>query len=218
MTDPQLIIGNKNYSSWSLRPWLVLKHLGIDFDEIRLPLFTDTFKQQIQQYSQANRVPVLKTAETTIWDSLAICEYLAEQHPQLWPDDSACRALARSAVAEMHSGFMALRGELPMNCRAQQRSLDYSAAAADDIDRMQALWQQCRDQNPSAGPWLFGRFGIIDAFFAPVAVRFNAYQVPLTPPSQRYIETQLANPDLQLWVDQGRAEVEVLAEEEAGQD
>ena len=146
MKDLQLIIGNKNYSSWSLRPWLVLKHLGLDFNEIRVPLFTETFKQQIRQYSHAEKVPVLQSGDLTIWDSLAICEYLAEQHPQLWPDDVADRALARSAVAEMHSGLMALRGELPMNCRANQRRLDYSAAAATDIERVQALWKQCQQQ------------------------------------------------------------------------
>ena len=223
MRPLQLIIGNKNYSSWSLRPWLALKHLGIDFDEIRVPLFTDSFKQQIRQYSHADKVPVLISDETTIWDSLAICEYLAEQYPQLWPDNAVDRALARSAVAEMHSGFMALRGELPMNCRANQRRLDYSAAAATDIARIQALWLQCQNQSQQSqpqqqGPWLFGRFGIIDAFFAPVAIRFNAYQLPLTSQAQHYIDTQLANPDLQHWIAQGSAELEVLAEEEAGQD
>ncbi|MEH6651344.1 MAG: glutathione S-transferase family protein [Motiliproteus sp.] len=217
MSELQLVIGNKNYSSWSLRPWLVLKQLHVEFEEIRIPLFTDNFKQQIRQYSEAEKVPILKTSELTVWDSLSICEYLAEQHPHLWPDHPADRALARSAVAEMHSGFTALRHELPMNCRAQQRSLNYSDAAAADLNRIQSLWQQCKSQSQQPGPWLFGRFGIIDAFFAPVVIRCNAYKIPLSELAQGYLKTQLANPDLQQWIDAGKAESEVIEEEEAGE-
>ncbi len=216
MTTAQLVIGNKNYSSWSLRPWLVLKHLGIAFEEIRLPLFTDTFQQQIRQYSGAARVPVLRDGGLDIWDSLAICEYLAEQHPQLWPQDRADRALARSAVAEMHAGFVALRTEMPMNCRAHQRRLDYSPAAAADIARIESLWQQCRTQSGDQGPWLFRQFGIIDAYFAPVVIRFNAYRVPLTDSSKAYCRTQLANPHLRQWIAAGVGESEVIDAEEAG--
>ncbi|OMH33601.1 glutathione S-transferase family protein [Motiliproteus sp. MSK22-1] len=217
MAETTLIIGNKNYSSWSLRPWLVLKQLGINFDEERIRLFEAGFKDNILKHSAAGKVPVLKTAGLTIWESLAICEYLGEQHPELWPEDTADRALARSAVSEMHAGFMALRNELPMNCRAQQRKLDYSADAAADIQRIESLWQQCKQQSKQQGPWLFGKFGIVDAFYAPVAIRLTGYQIPLSPESEAYRLTQLSNPYLQQWIEAGQAEVEIIAEEEVGE-
>ncbi len=220
MQTMQLVIGNKNYSSWSLRPWLVLKQLGIRFEEIRIPLFTDSFKQQISQYSGATKVPVLCTGQQAvpnIWESSAICEYLAERHPELWPEDAGQRALARSVTAEMHAGFSALRNELPMNCRAAQRSLRYSDQAAADIRRIEALWQQCRQQRTEPGAWLLGRFGIVDAFYAPVVIRFNAYQVPLSESAREYCQHWLASPHLQQWIEEGCAEVEVIAEEEVGE-
>ncbi|MEH6628325.1 MAG: glutathione S-transferase family protein [Motiliproteus sp.] len=228
MTDTQLIIGNKNYSSWSLRPWLLMKHLNIPFEEIRIPLYTNNYSQKILQYSGAGKVPVLKINGLTIWDTLAISEYLAELEPKLWPSDPQSRSLARSAVAEMHSGFTALRQELPMNCRANQRKLECSEAAIKDIRRIEALWQQCQEQqshssspssSPSssnASPWLFGEFGIIDAFFAPVALRFQGYQLQLQPHSRAYIGTQTHNAHLQQWIRDGQGEAEIIEEEEVG--
>lgn len=215
-----LVIGNKNYSSWSLRPWLVLKHLGVSFKELQLQLDTPAFKQQVGLYTQTGRVPVLVEGSLNIWDSLAICEYLAEDHPGLWPDDRSQRAQARAMVCEMHSGFNALRTSLPMNCRADQRQLEIPAAARQEIDRIEQIWQQCADSctrgTRSQGPWLFGRFGIIDAFFAPVAIRFQGYRLNLSPNSSRYIRLQLDNPLLQEWVEAGRRESALIAHEEAG--
>ena len=213
---PTLIIGNKNYSSWSLRPWLVLRYLGIDFDEVRLALDTPEFKSQILRYSAVGRVPVFQDEQVQIWDSLAICEYLAESHPTLWPDERSERALARAFVSEMHSGFNALRNELPMNCRAEQRQITPSAAALADIDRIEQIWQQCINLHANEGPWLFGRFGIIDAFFAPVALRFQGYRLTLSHNSLEYVRLQLANPLLQEWLCAGQQEAEVLPREEVG--
>ncbi len=213
---PILIIGNKNYSSWSLRPWLVLKHLGIAFDEVRIPLDTAEFQQQIRRYSAAARVPVYLDGPVHISDSLAICEFLAETQPQLWPDDRSQRAQARAFVCEMHSGFNALRRELPMNCRADRRQVELSPAAIDDIHRIEAIWQQCLSTPANDGPWLFGRFGIIDAFFAPVAIRLHGYRLDLHPTSTAYIRWQLSNPLLQQWITAGQHETERLPHEEVG--
>ena len=215
-----LVIGNKNYSSWSLRPWLVLKHLGIDFDERQLQLDTEQFQSQLALFSNAGRVPVWIVDQLKIWDSLAICEYLAEAHPKLWPDEVDERALARAMVCEMHSSFNALRNELPMNCRAEQRQIDISSEARRDIDRIEQIWQQCythrSSPSHSEGPWLFGRFGIIDAFFAPVAIRFHGYRLNLTPATKAYVQLQLDNPLLQQWITAGQAEAEIIAHEERG--
>ncbi|MFT6915647.1 MAG: glutathione S-transferase [Motiliproteus sp.] len=213
---PTLVIGNKNYSSWSLRPWLVLKHLGVSFEEVLLQLNTPSFKQQVGQYTQTGRVPVLVEGSLKISDSLAICEYLAEDHPALWPDDRSQRARARALVCEMHSGFNALRNALPMNCRANQRQLEISAAARQNIDRIEQIWQQCVDTRTLEGPWLFGRFGIIDAFFAPLAIRFRGYRLNLSPNSNEYIRLQLDNPLLQEWINAGQRESAVIPNEEAG--
>ncbi|MCW8883803.1 MAG: glutathione S-transferase family protein [Motiliproteus sp.] len=219
MANRQLIIGNKNYSSWSLRAWLLLKHLQIPFEEIRIPLFQPGYHQKILQHSSAGRVPILKEDGHTIWDSLAIAEYLAEQHPTLWPADASLRAYARAAVAEMHAGFMALRQELPMNCRAIQRQLEYSEQAARDIERIEAIWLQCQQleqQHQIQGPWLLGDFGIIDAFYAPVALRLQGYQIPLQAHSRSYLQCQLDNPLLKQWIEEGQNESEIIEEEEVG--
>lgn len=217
MTIPRLVIGNKNYSSWSLRPWLLLKHVGAAFDEVRIPLDTPEFLAQVSQYSGAGRVPVYIEGEKTIWDSLAIAEYLAEVHPQLWPLDPSARAFARSMVAEMHSGFTGLRSALPMNCSANQRVITLSSRALSDMQRIEHLWMACAPYSDGKGPWLFGTFSIADAFFAPVVVRFQGYQLELRSETKRYCQTQLSNPHLQQWIAAGQAESEVLESEEAGQ-
>ncbi|WP_210394588.1 glutathione S-transferase family protein [Motiliproteus sediminis] len=215
---PTLIIGNQNYSSWSLRPWILLKHAGIAFDTRRIGLFTDTFKAEITQYSEAGKVPVYQDGGLTLWESLAICEYVAELRPELWPDEPQARAIARAVCSEMHAGFNALRNELPMNCRARNRRISITDQCRADIDRVESIWRQCREQYGSEGPWLFDRYSVADAFFAPVVLRFQAYELTLTEETHAYCQTVLADPHLQQWISAGRAESEVLAEDEAGED
>ncbi len=222
MSTLRLVIGNKNYSSWSLRAWLVLKHLGLEFEEICLDLRDPAFIEKISAFSQARLVPVLLDGDLTIWDSLAICEYLGEQHPHLWPLALEQRALARSAVAEMHSGFQALRQELPMNCRGTPRQQLYSQQAAADIQRLTQLWRDCLHSHQTLntqhtlsphqtrGPWLFGEFTLTDAYFAPVVLRFHGYGVELDALSQQYCSTQLQNPHLQQWLQEARLETSLL--------
>lgn len=220
MTQRTLIIGNKNYSSWSLRPWLVLRKAGLDFQEKRVvltqPDFKETLKQQGMLGGLAGKVPILLDGENSIWESQAICEYLAESNPELWPKDPATRALARAMVAEMHAGFTALRHELPMNCRAEARTLMISAAALQDIQRIETLWETALRSKPVEGPWLFGTFSITDAFFAPVALRFYGYRVPLQEHTRAYIKQWLDDPDLTEWRKAGQAEHEIILEEEVG--
>ena len=186
-----LVIGNKNYSSWSLRAWLYLKESRIDFKEIRLAMFADQWKEKVASYSPAKRVPVLIDGELAIWDSLAIIEYLQEKEGTFaWPEDLAARALARSITAEMHSGFMAIRNELPQNIRARNpRELaDFSEAARHQIERVVDIWTDARQRFGQDGPWLFGQFSIADAFYAPVALRFATYQLDLGPVVQDYVQ------------------------------
>lgn len=208
MAHLTLVIGNKNYSSWSLRPWLLLKHLGLPFTEVRVDLTAADATQQIRQYSPAGRVPVLIDGGTQVWESLAICEYLAERAPAgaVWPQAAEARALARAIASEMHSGFAALRMELPMDCRAQQTGVTVSAAAESDIARVVEIWTGCRRQHKTAGPWLFGRFGAADAMFAPVALRFASYGLALPEPAATYIATVLADPAVRAWIAAGQAE------------
>jgi glutathione S-transferase len=212
MSTYTLIIGNKNYSSWSLRPWLVLKQTGIDFAEIRIPLDTPNTRQQILQYSPTGRVPVLQHDRLHIWDSLAICEYLAEQFPHrhLYPQDQETRAIARAISAEMHSGFPHLRQHLSMDCRTRHPAKTFAPEVQADIDRIQQIWQTCRQQYGTNGDYLFGEFSIADAMFAPVASRFITYSVPLTPPSQAYVEAIFAHPPMQEWLAAAAAETEQL--------
>lgn len=207
-----LIIGNKKYSSWSLRPWLFLRHHDIEFQEVRIPLYQAGSKAEIQRYSAAGKVPVLWDGELPIWDSLAILEYLAERFPQTqgWPEDFAERALARALAAEMHSGFMALREHCGMNVSRTPAAKALPDAAKADAARIDAIWRECRQRYAERGPWLFGRFTIADAMFAPVALRFQAYALPHGPESRDYIETVLAEPAMQEWLTAGRAETEVL--------
>lgn len=218
METPLLVIGNKNYSSWSLRPWLLLRHLGIEFEEVRIALDTPEFQQQVKRYSNAGKVPVYIQGELRIWDSLAICEYLAEKYPQAWPHSEKSRALARSVCAEMHSGFSALRNELPMNCRAHDRIVQLSDAAKQDINRIENIWELCRKYRKGDGPWLFGDFSVADAFYAPVAIRFNGYRLELKEHSRSYCQTQLNNSHLQEWIRAGQEESEIVEADEAGEE
>lgn len=214
MAKPVLVIGNKNYSSWSLRPWLLLKQFGIDFEEIRIPLFTEQMPQLMAEHTPCNKVPVIKDGELAVWDSLAVCEYINLRFldGKGWPEDLQLMSLGRAAVAEMHSGFPVLRHELPMNVRRSYTGFKTSENAQKDIDRIIALWQQLLDR--SGGPWLLGEFSIADAFYAPVASRFNTYSIELPENLQAYVDQVLALEAYQEWLRDAKAEKEVIPEEE----
>jgi glutathione S-transferase len=216
-SEPLLILGNKNYSSWSLRPWLLMKHFGIKFDERVLWLDTPEFATAVAEASPSKRVPVLHHAGRVVWDSLAICEYVNEVflEGRGWPADAGLRALARSAACEMHSGFSALRTHLPMNCSRRPDGYRWPAEADADIARVQALWAQLRAASKARGPFLCGEFGIVDAMFAPVAIRFRGYGPVLEPEAQAYVDQLLSLPALQVWIADGVAESARIAKYEA---
>ena len=217
----QLVIGNQNYSSWSMRPWVAMTHFGVSFETIKLELDTPVFAAQIKQYSNANTVPVLKTQNGTATDSLSILETLADSYPQMWPSDPKLKIMARNAVARMHSGFFALRSEMPMNCRANQRRLDITPACRNDIDQVEALWAQCLAAANQAGQtqgYLLGGFSIADAFFAPVVVRLCGYKVTVNATTQTYMDTMLTTPAVMAWMAAGVKETSILHQDEAGFD
>jgi glutathione S-transferase len=216
MPDRLLVIGNRNYSSWSLRPWLVLKALGLPSTVVRIPLDRPDTVERIRQYSTAGRVPVLVEDGITVWDSLAIIEHLAEAHPGLWPSEPAARAMARSISAEMHSGFLALRNDLPMNIRATGRRIDLALATRADIDRIIAIWLDARQRFGADGPWLFGAWSAADAMYTPVASRFATYGIDLPAALEAYRTTALEAPAMQEWTALARAESEHIEHEEVG--
>jgi glutathione S-transferase len=207
----KLVIGNKNYSSWSMRPWVAMTAFDIPFQEIRILLDRPDTATQIARYSASGRVPVLLTQELAIWDSLAICEYLAEQFPEkaMWPQDMAARAMARCACAEMHSGFAGLRSAMSMNIRASFPGKGRTPDAQADIGRICELWEQCLSRF-GHHRFLFGEFSIADAFFAPVVMRFRTYEVSLAPALQAYCERVAAHPAVAKWCAQAHAETEVI--------
>lgn len=209
---PTLVIGNKNYSSWSLRAWLALCQAQIDFEEIRIPLYGPASKEQVLRYSPSGKVPVLIDGDVTVWESLAIGEYLAERYPDrgLWPEAPDARALARAVSCEMHAGFVVLRTHMSMNCRKHLPGKGRAAGVQDDIDRVCAIWKECRTKFGADGPFLFGAFSIADAMFAPVVLRFETYAVRLDSLSRDYADAVLALPAVQAWVNDARAETEVL--------
>lgn len=214
---PLLVIGNYNYSSWSLRAWLALRQAGVAFDVERIALDTPGADEAILAHNGGGTVPVLKVAGTTIWESLAICEYAAECNPSLWPDAPLTRAVARAVAGEMHAGFEALRAAMPMNCRAAGRRVAVTAGVARDIARIESLWQACRERYGSGGPWLFGRFSVADAMYAPVVSRFATYGVELASPlAAGYAAALLEEPAMVEWVTAARAETEVVVADEAG--
>jgi glutathione S-transferase len=203
-----LVIGNKNLSSWSLRPWLVLEHFGLEFKEIKLPLDTPEFFRDIVKYTPAKRVPVLIDGEQHIWDSLAIAEYVNEKvQGRAWPADPATRAHARAVSAEMHSGFSALRQHWPMKATGQSTA-ELPPAGRDDVARVQQLWLECRKQYASRGPWLFGDYSIADAMYAPVALRFRHYGARLaSAEAEAYFHQLIQDPFLQAWIKDAEAEI-----------
>jgi glutathione S-transferase len=219
----QLFIGNKNYSSWSMRPWVLLQQSGIPFQEVmvRFDSFeaNSTFKKTLQGATPTGKVPLLVDGDLAIWDTLAIAEYLAEQFPErhLWPADRAARARARSICAEMHSGFTALRGNCPMNIEAQLadtgalRWRDKPGVRA-DVQRLVDMWSSLLQEH--GGPLLFGNFSVADAYFAPVCMRLKTYALPVPPPIAAYVERVCALPGVNAWIDQALAEKDFLDFEE----
>jgi glutathione S-transferase len=209
----KLVIGNKNYSSWSLRPWLALRANDIAFEEVFIPLYTGAAdKQRILDVTPSGKVPALIDGDITVWDSLAIIEYVAERFPQsrLWPEDRAARAHARAISAEMHSGFMALRNECGMNLHRPVKAIELSADARANIARIEQIWIDCRQRYGKPGPFLFGAFGGADAMFAPVVHRFRTYAIELAPDAADYMKTMMALPAFDEWTRAGLAETIVI--------
>lgn len=219
-----LTIGSKAYSSWSLRPWLVAIHFKIDVIVKSIPFRTvdgtrrldDETLQKLADASPSSLVPVLHVGETAIWDSMAICEYLAEANKthRLWPRQAQARGVARAVSAEMHSGFSNLRGYLPFCAKARVAAAvdeHLPEAVKRDVRRIEKIWDGCMSQSAAKGPFLFGQFTIADAMFAPVALRFHTYRIHLSPVSQRYVEAILGLPATQEWINHARTEPDIIA-------
>jgi len=211
-----LVIGNKNYSSWSFRPWLALKVAGIAFEETLISLDAPDFKARLTALSGAGKVPVLIDGDTHVWESLAILEYLAEKFPAaaLWPQHPAARAHARAVAAEMHAGFLPLRRQLPMNVRRPVMPCKFEADAAGDVARIDAIWSECRARFAAAGPFLYGAFGAADAMYAPVVWRFHTYAVEVSAAAGAYMRALMALPAWSEWREAARREPWVLPHDE----
>ena len=216
MASLTLVIGNKNYSPWSLRPWLFMKHAGLEFQEIVIPLDTREFRDQSDRYGPSGRVPVLRHGKLCVWDSLAICEYVAELSGKGWPQAREARAVARAVCAEMHSGFTTLRSLWPMNARARNRRTAVTAALEADIERIDEIWNDCRVRFGGDGPWLFGDYGIADAMYAPVVLRFNTYGARISQTARWYMASVLEDAALQDWLQAAKHEPWTIAVEEVG--
>jgi glutathione S-transferase len=212
----RLIIGNKNYSSWSLRPWLAMKVAGIGFEETLISLEAPDFKARVTALSGAGRVPVLIDGDVRVWESLAILEYLAEKFPaaSLWPKGTAARAQARAVATEMHAGFAALRRQLPMNVSRPVKTHPLDDAAAADVARIDAIWSGCRAKFGAGGAFLFGPFGAADGMYAPVVWRFHTYAVEVSAAARDYIRAVLALPASVEWREAARRETWVLPHDE----
>ena len=216
MAPLTLVIGNKNYSGWSLRPWLFMKHVGLEFQELMVPLDTPETREQIDRYTPSGRVPVLRQGTLCVWDSLAICEYIAELSGKGWPQAPEVRAVARAVCAEMHSGFSTLRSLWPMNARARNRRTAITAALEADIERIDEMWNDCRGRFGAGGPWLFGEYGVADAMDAPVVLRFNTYGARISQTARWYMASVLEDGPLQEWLQAAKQEPWTIAAEEVG--
>ena len=222
----QLYIGNKNYSSWSMRPWVLMTEVGIPFEEVRLRLDSaadSPFKKTLLELAPTGRVPLLVDAGFAVWDTLAIVEYLAESYPdrRVWPEAKKARARARSLCAEMHAGFAALRERLPMNIEASlpevgARCIAEFPAVAADLTRIDAMWTDQLAE--SGGPFLFGAFSAADAYFAPVVARLKTYAPPIGAATSAYVERVLALRSVRSWCDAARAEHDFIQEDEPYRD
>jgi glutathione S-transferase len=216
MAPLTLVIGNKNYSSWSLRAWLLMKHVGAVFEEILVPLNSPGTREEIERYGPSGRVPVLRDGELRIWDSLAICEYVAELTGKGWPEKREARAVARSVCAEMHSGFTTLRSLWPMNARARNRRTAESPSLEADIERIDEIWNDCRQRFGSGGPWLFGEYSVADAMYAPAVLRFNTYGARISQTARWYMASVLEDGALQEWLQAAKQEPWTIASDEVG--
>ena len=216
MSNLTLIIGNKNYSSWSLRAWIFLKQFEIEFNEIKVPLSTDTTDKELAKYNSNFKVPVLIDDDLTIWDSLAIVEYLSEQYLDFkgMPSEASKRAVARSVSAEMHSSFFNIRNDLPMNCRKLFKNFQPSQQVEKEIQRIKSIWNQCRAQYSNNGKWLFGSYSIADAMFAPIVLRFNTYGIKLDGLEKEYSQTVLSQKHIIDWIKSSKQEKQVIESEE----
>jgi glutathione S-transferase len=211
-----LVIGNKNYSSWSFRPWLAMKVAGITFDETVASLVAADFKARVLALGGSGRVPVLCDGDVRVWESLAILEYLAEKFPAagLWPENPAARAYARAVASEMHAGFVSLRRHLPMNVARPVKFRALDSGTVKDVARIDAIWRECRSKYGSGDPFLFGSFGAADAMFAPVVWRFHTYAAEVSSTALSYMRAMMALPSWDEWRDAARRETWVLAEDE----
>ncbi|MBS24594.1 MAG: glutathione S-transferase [Gammaproteobacteria bacterium] len=208
----RLVIGNKNYSSWSLCPWLLLNMFDVDFEEIQITLYQDNTAEKLGPYSPSLKVPVLLHKDTTVWDSLAICEYISENllGGAGWPGSPQRKANARSVSAEVHSEFATLKAEWPMNCKASYR-LSPSQELENEVARIDAIWSCCRRRFGENGKYLYGRFSIADCMFAPIAISFESYRADLCGDANSYMQSLLDNPFVQKWITLGRREKEHLS-------
>lgn len=220
MVPMTLVMGNRNYSSWSLRAWLTMRMAGLTFEEVVIPLDQPDTRERILEHSPAGRVPVLHHGSVTVWESLAICEYVAETVPgaRLWPETVPARAEARAISAEMHAGFATLRAELPMNVRADRPGVVPTPEVEADIDRILMIWRNCRRRFSTGGPFLFGRFSVADAMYAPVVSRFATYRVPMGAIERDYASTVYNLPPMREWTKAAAAESWVIDGEEVGED
>jgi glutathione S-transferase len=212
----KLVIANKNYSSWSMRPWVLLTQAGIAFEEVQLWFDDDAHVPGGEDYSPTGQVPVLTIDDEPVWDSLAICEAVAELFPdkELWPTDPRSRQVARSICGEMHAGLRNLRSAMPMNIRASHPGKGMTAEAKNDIERVTAAWETCRERFGAQGDMLFGGFGIADAYYAPVVMRFMTYAVTLPPVAQSYAAAVRRLPAVRAWIDAARQETAFVRADE----
>lgn len=198
---PTLVFANRLYSSWSLRPWLLMKQLGVAFDEVLIPLDTPTTKAEVLKYSPAGKVPVLVDGDATVWESIAIMDHVGEAYgAPVWPEERRARAMARSVAAEMHAGFSALRSACPMNLGKKYAERDRGAAVAADVARIEGIWREARERFGQGGPFLFGAFSAADAMYAPVVTRLDTYSIPVAPETRAYMDTILSLPAYRAWL------------------
>ena len=204
----KLILANKAYSSWSLRPWILLTHFKIPFEEVVIPMDEPETRANMLKYAPTGKCPSLHDGKTAVWESLAIIEYVAETHPEkaIWPRAKAARAHARSLANEMHAGFGALRQACPTNFRRRVRAIALSEGVRADVAWIEEAWAHARDTFGAAGPYLFGRFSAADAMFAPVVNRFHVYEIPISKPSRAYMDTIMALPAWKAWIAAAEAE------------
>jgi len=215
----QLIIGNKNYSSWSLRPWLLLDHFKLDFKDVVVSLKKEGISERLAKYSDTKKVPVLIDGDLVVWDSLAICEYVSEVYLNRkgWPENAKDRAVARAIGAEMHSSFVNIRTEMPMNCRAK-RKIELSNLAMKEVKRIDDIWSKYSQENNENGPFLFGQFSIADCFFAPVVFRFATYGIHLSQAASKYMKSMMELESMTKWLSQSIEEEEVIPRSEIGKE